>query len=89
MMMTKKFLFVDPAPKKPLHQKSMQILETVVSRLTAENFTENGNAYGDELRRFVLGLRAPGGPGEKMSLPEFAECCCLPLETVKEWITKG
>lgn len=85
--MTKKFLFVDPAPKKPLDPKSMQILKTVVTHLQQAHFAANGNTFPADYRRYVLSLMAPGQPGEKVPIAEMASLCGVPLVIFKEWLS--
>jgi hypothetical protein len=39
-------------------------------------------------RRFIVGLKAPGEPGEGMSLEEFSKASSVPLGTLKEWLAR-
>ena len=43
-------------------------------------------AYSDEFRRFVVGLTAPGQPGERLSTEELARALHLPPGTLKGWL---
>lgn len=42
--------------------------------------------YSDDFRRFVVGMTAPGGPAEGMSVAELAGVTALPLGTLKDWL---
>ena len=48
--------------------------------------TGERSVYSDGFRRFVVGLAAPGQPGEAMSTAELASACGLPLGTLKDWL---
>ena len=41
--------------------------------------------YSDDFRRFVVGLVAPGRPGEGMSTAHLASATGVPLGTLKDW----
>jgi hypothetical protein len=49
-----------------------------------------GNAerrrYSEGFRRFVVGLTAPGQPGETLSVPDLSLVTGVPLGTLKEWL---
>lgn len=42
--------------------------------------------YSDGFRRFVLGLQAPGQPGERLSEAELADAVGIPFGTLKDWL---
>lgn len=42
--------------------------------------------YSHGFRRFVVGLAAPGQPGERLSVTELAEVTGVPLGTLKDWL---
>lgn len=44
--------------------------------------------YLDDFRRFIVGLVAPGQPGEGMTVAQLAEASSLPLGTLKSWFSQ-
>ena len=49
-------------------------------------FRSERHTYHDEFRRFIIGLKAPGQPGDEMSLAAFASATGVPEGTIKDWL---
>ena len=68
-----------------------------VAQAVVRHFHEHpGSAYRKDgcyhatarFRRFVLGLTAPGQPGEGMTADELADGTGVPLDMIKSWLRK-
>jgi hypothetical protein len=43
-------------------------------------------SYSEDFRHFVVGLTAPGQPGETLSLIDLVYATGIPRATLKEWL---
>jgi len=79
---------------QPLEQSTRQrIADAVIVYLLdhpgAAYRREERRIYSDDFRRFIVGLTAPGQPGEGLSAAVLASACRLPTGTVKAWLRLG
>lgn len=71
---------------KVMHGVLMYVMDHPGSVVQDEtgNFTASGG-----FRQFVVGLTAPGQPGERMSFEELVAATRVPAEHLREWLQKG
>ena len=80
-----------PSPKAPEHEDAPYAVACAVRDFLTLHpgaivSHQKRQAYSDELRRMVVGLRNEGGSGHGLSLARFAQASGVPLETLRQWL---
>lgn len=75
---------------EPVTANSMLAISRAIQRYLMHHpgsayFEQDRYQYLDDFRRFVVGLVAPGQPGEGLSVRQLAEASDIPLGTLKGW----
>jgi hypothetical protein len=82
-------------PGRPASKQTEKSGLECVLRLTRDFLMENPGCaqrrgrrhrYTDRYRLFVLGLKGPGGAGEKLTVEQLADAVGVPLGTLKDWM---
>ncbi len=66
-----------------------EVRDYLMSHCGAACHTGLRQVYSVGYRRFVVGLREPGSPGEGMTVEELGVACGVPLGTLKDWLRPG
>ena len=80
-------------PQRPPPTPLIQVVQTVTEFLMTHpgSACQKGGRFKATgmFRRFILGLTAPGQPGEGMSAAELAYATGVPLEMLENWLRKA